>query len=162
MYTRDNADAGWTGSSSRLACHAASVLDLVWGQGFRSVQVAIITGSGQGVGAAAAKLFAQHGAKVVVTDIDGSKSEQVLLLRSWGSTLACMLRDRVIECCIQVASEIREAGGEAISVPGDVTAEDFAPTIVKATMEKYGALHILINNAGQLLSLLMHYIWAYW
>lgn len=43
------------------------------------LQVAIITGSGQGVGAAAAKLFAQHGAKLVVTDIDASKSEQVSL-----------------------------------------------------------------------------------
>ena len=40
-------------------------------------QVAIITGSGQGVGAAAAKLFAEHGAKVVVTDIDAKKSDQV-------------------------------------------------------------------------------------
>ena len=47
-------------------------------------------------------------------------------------------------------------------MPGDVTAEDFASKIVKATMDKYGALHILINNAGQLLSLLMHYGWAYW
>lgn len=86
-------------------------------------QVAIITGSGQGVGAAAAKLFAEHGAKVVVTDIDRNKSEQV-------------------------ASEIREAGGEAMSVPGDVTAEGFASKIVKATIDKYGALHILVNNAG--------------
>lgn len=42
------------------------------------LQVAIITGSGQGVGAAAAKLFAEHGAKLVVTDIDSNKSEQVL------------------------------------------------------------------------------------
>ena len=98
MYTRDNTDAGWTGASSCLARHAASVLDLVWGHGSRSVQVAIITGSGQGVGAAAAKLFAQHGAKVVVTDIDGSKSEQVLLLRSWWSTLHCMPEHRVTEC----------------------------------------------------------------
>lgn len=86
-------------------------------------QVAIITGSGQGVGAAAAKLFAEHGAKVVVTDIDSNKSEQV-------------------------ASEIREAGGEAMSVPGDVTAEGFASQIIKATIDKYGALHILVNNAG--------------
>lgn len=41
------------------------------------MQIAIITGSGQGVGAAAAQLFAQHGAKVVVTDIDACKSDQV-------------------------------------------------------------------------------------
>ena len=51
--------------------------------------------------------------------------------------------------CLQVASEIREAGGEAMSVPGDVTAEGFAAKIVKATIDKYGALHILVNNAGQ-------------
>ncbi|KAL3136770.1 hypothetical protein ABBQ38_005484 [Trebouxia sp. C0009 RCD-2024] len=86
-------------------------------------QVTIITGSGQGVGAAAAQLFAQHGAKVIVTDIDARKSDQV-------------------------ASNIRDAGGEATSVPGDVTAEDFAAKIIKATIDKYGALHILINNAG--------------
>lgn len=40
-------------------------------------QVAIITGSGQGLGAAAAKLFAQHGAKIVVSDIDSQKAEHV-------------------------------------------------------------------------------------
>lgn len=52
---------------------------------------------------------------------------------------------------MQVASSIKEEGGEAISVPGDVTAEDFAAEIIKATIEKYGALHILVNNAGDLL-----------
>lgn len=51
---------------------------------------------------------------------------------------------------LQVASSIQEAGGEALSVPGDVTAEDFAPKLIKATIEKYGALHILVNNAGDL------------
>lgn len=49
--------------------------------------MAIITGSGQGVGAAAAKLFAEHGAKVVVTDIDSNKSEQVL----YNSALALLV-----------------------------------------------------------------------
>ncbi len=38
-----------------------------------------------------------------------------------------------------------------MSVPGDVTAEGFASKIVKATIDEYGALHILVNNAGQLL-----------
>lgn len=46
------------------------------------LQVAIITGSGQGLGAAAAKLFALHGAKVVVSDIDATKAEQVLLFQN--------------------------------------------------------------------------------
>ena len=42
-----------------------------------------------------------------------------------------------------------------MSVPGDVTAEGFASKIVKATIDKYGALHILVNNAGQLSLALM-------
>lgn len=48
-----------------------------------------------------------------------------------------------------MAAEIRDAGGEAISVPGDVTADDFAAKIIKATIDKFGALHILVNNAGE-------------
>lgn len=63
-------------------------------------QVAIITGAGQGIGAQAAKLFAQHGAKVVVSDIDAAKSDAT-------------------------AAEINAEGGRAVSVPGDVTDEAF-------------------------------------
>ena len=110
-------------------------------------QVAIITGSGQGVGAAAAKLFAEQGAKVVVTDIDAGKSEQVRPQRYIKNIFWCRPLNHAVA---QVASSIREAGGEALSVPGDVTAEDFAPKIIKATIEEYGALHILVNNAGDL------------
>lgn len=86
-------------------------------------KVAIITGSGQGLGAAAAKLFAEHGAKVVVTDLDAAKANQV-------------------------AGEIRKAGGQAIAVSGDVTAEDFPGKCVKATVDAFGGIDILINNAG--------------
>jgi len=119
---------------------------------FESLQVAIITGSGQGVGAAAAKLFAEHGAKVVVTDIDSNKSEQVLHHSALQLHFLSLCNKGH---CLQVASEIREAGGEAMSVPGDVTAEGFASKIVKATIDKYGALHVLVNNAGQLSLVLM-------
>ena len=61
-----------------------------------------------------------------------------------------MILDTMPLTCLssQVASSIRDAGGEAFSVPGDVTAEDFAPKIIKSTIQKYGALHILVNNAG--------------
>lgn len=45
-------------------------------QGMLAGQTAIITGSGQGIGAEAARLFAKEGAKVVVSDIDGSKQER--------------------------------------------------------------------------------------
>mmetsp|Transcript_17749 Transcript_17749/g.45470 ORF Transcript_17749/g.45470 Transcript_17749/m.45470 type:complete len:333 (-) Transcript_17749:27-1025(-) len=86
-------------------------------------QVAIITGAGQGLGAAAAALFAQHGAAVVVSDLDGAKAAQV-------------------------AEEIRQAGGQALSHAGDVTAEDFAGDVVKAAVQRFGRLDILVNNAG--------------
>jgi 3-oxoacyl-[acyl-carrier protein] reductase len=86
-------------------------------------QVAIITGSGRGIGAAAAKLFAEHGAKVVVSDRDAEPSDAV-------------------------AAEIKQAGGDAVSVPGDVTDPAFPETLAKAAFDAYGKLHILVNNAG--------------
>jgi 3-oxoacyl-[acyl-carrier protein] reductase len=57
-----------------MASRAAQIAaHLNWPQGMLAGQVAIITGSGQGIGAEAARLFANEGAKVVVSDIDGGK-----------------------------------------------------------------------------------------
>ncbi|MBW1682833.1 MAG: SDR family NAD(P)-dependent oxidoreductase, partial [Deltaproteobacteria bacterium] len=86
-------------------------------------RVAIITGSGRGIGQAAAKLFAREGAKVVVSDIDQEPA------------------DATVE-------EIKAAGGEAIAYVGDATAEGFADGIVKAAADTWGAIHIIVNNAG--------------
>jgi len=86
-------------------------------------QVAIVTGSGQGIGEHAAKLFAHEGAKVVVTDLDAAKSDRV-------------------------AGEIKAAGGTAISVPGDVTDPKFPDMIVQKTIDTFGKIHIIVNNAG--------------
>ncbi|KAK9905057.1 hypothetical protein WJX75_008788 [Coccomyxa subellipsoidea] len=86
-------------------------------------KVAIITGSGRGLGAAAANLFAEHGARLVVTDLDVAKADEV-------------------------AAGIRSRGGEAISLAGDVTAEEFPARCVKAAVEAFGTIDILINNAG--------------
>ncbi|MCA9434030.1 MAG: SDR family NAD(P)-dependent oxidoreductase, partial [Candidatus Omnitrophica bacterium] len=86
-------------------------------------QVAVITGSGRGIGAAAAKLFAQEGAKVVVTDLDAGVSDQV-------------------------AEEIKASGSEALSFPGDVTDPEFPDQILKAAVEAFGKINILVNNAG--------------
>jgi len=86
-------------------------------------QVAIITGSGQGIGEAAAKVFAQEGAKVVVTDIDKIKSDNV-------------------------ASAITQSGGIAASFPGDVTNPSFAEEILAFTVKTFGKINILVNNAG--------------
>lgn len=86
-------------------------------------RVAIITGSGRGIGRAAAMLFAQEGAKVVVSDIDAKPAEEV-------------------------AEAIKAFGGECIQVPGDITAPSFAETLVGKAVQTWGGLHILVNNAG--------------
>ena len=86
-------------------------------------RVAIITGSGRGIGRAAALLFAREGARVLVSDVDEAPAEETV-------------------------SEIREGGGEAFPFIGDVTAEDFAEKIVKAAVDRWGAIHIIVNNAG--------------
>ena len=57
-----------------MASRAAQIAGhLNWPQGMLAGQVAIITGSGQGIGAEAARLFANEGAKVIVSDIDGGQ-----------------------------------------------------------------------------------------
>lgn len=86
-------------------------------------QVAIITGSGQGIGEAAAKLFAKEGAKVVVTDLDASKANAVV-------------------------EAIKNAGGQAISVPGDVTDPAYPDKLIKETIAAFGKINIIVNNAG--------------
>ncbi len=86
-------------------------------------KVAIITGSGRGIGAAAAKLFAAEGAAVVVSDLDPAPAEET-------------------------ASAIRQAGGKAMVVAGDVTDPAFPPQLIKATLDAFGTLDIIVNNAG--------------
>ncbi|MBF0411622.1 MAG: SDR family oxidoreductase [Desulfamplus sp.] len=86
-------------------------------------KVAIITGSGRGIGKAAAVMLAKAGAKVVVSDIDPEPAKETV-------------------------SEIQQAGGEAVSYIGDVTGDDFAHKIITTAGEKWGAIHIVINNAG--------------
>lgn len=86
-------------------------------------KVAIITGAGRGMGAAEAKLFCQEGASVVVADV----------LEEQGAT---------------VVDKIREAGGQAVFVRLDVTNEESWQAAIAATVQEFGALHILVNNAG--------------
>ena len=86
-------------------------------------KVAIITGSGRGIGAAAAQLFAAQGASVVVSDLDPHPAEEI-------------------------AGVIRQAGGKAIVVAGDVTNEAFPAQLMKATLDNFGGIDIIVNNAG--------------
>jgi NAD(P)-dependent dehydrogenase (short-subunit alcohol dehydrogenase family) len=88
-------------------------------------KVAIVTGASSGIGRTTAKLFAQHGAKVVVA----ARREKEL------ATLV---------------AEIVEEGGEAIAFAGDVQSEEFAKSLVALTVKSFGRLDIAFNNAGTL------------
>ncbi len=86
-------------------------------------KVAIITGSTKGIGRATAILMAQDGAKVVIT----------------GTTEAAGS---------EVVSIIKEAGGDAFFQKTDVTSAEALDALVKAALDYYGKIDILINNAG--------------
>jgi 3-oxoacyl-[acyl-carrier protein] reductase len=94
-------------------------------------RTAVITGSGRGIGRAAAELMAGHGARVVLSDIDPEPAQQAV-----GAILA--------------------AGGEAISVPGDVTQKEFPELIINSALEKFGGIDIIINNAGYTWDAVIH------
>lgn len=94
-------------------------------------RVALITGAGRGVGAAAARMLAAEGARVVVNDLDGSEAE---------ATVAA----------------IREAGGDALAVPGDVTAVDFPERFIQSALDAFGGIDIVVNNAGYIWNGAMH------
>jgi len=95
-------------------------------------KVAAITGAGGGIGRAHALLFAAEGARVVVNDLgkarDGSGDS---------STMA-----------EQVVAEIRAAGGEAVASFDDVSERAGAEGVVKLAVEHFGALDIMLSNAG--------------
>jgi 3-oxoacyl-[acyl-carrier protein] reductase len=86
-------------------------------------KVALVSGSGRGIGRAIAHKLASEGARVVVNDLDGAPGDAV-------------------------AAEIVAAGGDAIAVNGDVTAPDFAERFVQTAIERFGGLDIIVNNAG--------------
>ncbi len=86
-------------------------------------QVAIVTGAGRGLGRTHALALAERGAKVVINDLGGENAESV-------------------------ATEIRDAGGQAIANGASVTDNDQIEQMVAATMTKWGRVDILVNNAG--------------
>ena len=86
-------------------------------------KVAIITGSGRGIGSAAARLFAAEGAAVVVSDLDPAPAEET-------------------------AAAIRARVAGLSSSPGDVTSPAFPAQLIKATLDAFGGMDIIVNNAG--------------
>jgi len=96
-------------------------------------RVAIVTGAGGGLGRAYALELAKRGAKVVVNDLGGARD-------GTGHS----------DAALKVVEEIEAAGGEAMSDGGSVTEYEHMVELVAKTKEKWGGVHVLINNAGVL------------
>lgn len=86
-------------------------------------KVAIITGAGSGMGREEALLFAKEGAKIVATDIQEEKLQEVV-------------------------AEIKENGGKAIGIKHNVASEDQWIHVVEESVKTFGKIDVLVNNAG--------------
>lgn len=95
-------------------------------------KVAIVTGSGNGIGKGYALELAKRGAKVVVNDLGGTVD---------GSGGSLSAADAVVQ-------EIESVGGEAMANGANVAKQEDVKAMVEATMEKWGRVDVLINNAG--------------
>ena len=88
-----------------------------------SGKVAIISGSGRGIGRALAVKLASEGASIVVNDLDDEPAAEVVAV-------------------------IEAAGGRAVACVGNVTDEDFGERFVQTAIDQFGGLDIIVNNAG--------------
>ena len=95
-------------------------------------RVAVITGAGRGLGREHALLFAAEGASVVVNDLGGGPDG------SGSDTSPAQ----------QVTAEIQAAGGRAVASTADITTAEGADSLVRQAVDEFGALHVLVNNAG--------------
>ncbi|MDE2144352.1 MAG: SDR family oxidoreductase [Patescibacteria group bacterium] len=87
-------------------------------------KVVVITGSSSGIGEATARLFAKEGAKIVINSNSNTEGGE------------------------KAASEINAAGGRAVYFKADVSVPNEANALIKEAISKFGAIDILINNAG--------------
>ena len=86
-------------------------------------KVVIVTGAAQGIGEAVARAFSDHGAHVIIADLNAAGAEQL-------------------------AGNLSRSGLSARAVTTDVTRADEVTRLVRTTVETFGGLHILINAAG--------------
>jgi 3-oxoacyl-[acyl-carrier protein] reductase len=87
-------------------------------------KVAVVTGASRGIGKAAALALASQGAKVVVNYARSSDAAE------------------------EIVKQITEAGGEAIATQADVSQSEQVDNLIKTTLDKFGRIDVLVNNAG--------------
>ena len=97
-------------------------------------KVVVVTGAGKGIGQAIAERFGSVGCSVVVNDVDTDRATSV-------------------------AAGINRGGGTAIAAPADVSDSEQVASIFAATMEAFGTVDVLVNNAG-LVSPMLHFFEA--
>lgn len=86
-------------------------------------RIAVVTGAGGGIGAATARLFAEHGAQVVIADIDRDLAHQT-------------------------ADEINASGGSATTATADVRDASQVADLTRSVLERHGRVDVLVNNVG--------------
>ena len=86
-------------------------------------QVVLITGSGRGIGRATADLFAEQGARVVISDVDA-------------------------DVCNQAADEIAQKGAQTLPIVCDITKRDQVDAMMQQVVDKWERIDCLVNNAG--------------
>lgn len=91
---------------------------------YRVFVIMLTTDQISGLGRAAAELFASHGAKIVIGDLDGAKAKDS-------------------------SRELQQKGTQILCVTGDALNESFPPTLVEKALGHFGRINCLINNAGR-------------
>ncbi len=86
-------------------------------------RTALITGGGQGMGLAVARMFAKLGANIVINNVHGDRAKMA-------------------------AESLSDLTDDSVGLPGDITSKSDVDAIVAAAVQRFGGLHILINNAG--------------
>jgi 2-hydroxycyclohexanecarboxyl-CoA dehydrogenase len=86
-------------------------------------RVAVVTGGGGGIGAATARLFAEHGAQVVIADIDADIAEAT-------------------------AAQVTASGGSALAITTDVRDADQVAGLARRVLDRFGRVDVLVNNVG--------------